>query len=70
MKDYSNEFNAPSRAAIYKRVVELSGEGFSFNKFLEYDAINRSTSAGSLTKSPLFLKKYINLAPPVVIKRR
>ena len=70
MQDYSNEFNAPSRAAIYKRIMELSGEGYSFDKFLEYDAVNRNTSAGILTKSPLFLKKYINLAPPVVIKRR
>jgi hypothetical protein len=70
MQDYSYEFNAPSRAAIYKRVMELSGEDYSFEKFLEYDAVNRNASTGSLTKSPLLLKKYINLAPPVVIMRR
>ena len=37
-------YNAPSRWAIYKRIMELSGETSSFNKFLEYDAINRKTS--------------------------
>lgn len=70
MQDYSYEFNAPSRAAIYKRVMELSGEDYSFEKFLEYDAVNRNASNASLTKSLLFLKKYVNLAPPVVISRR
>ncbi len=34
-------FNAPSRWAIYKRIMELSGETASFSKFLEYDAVNR-----------------------------
>ena len=34
-------FNAPSRWAIYKRIMELSGEAASFEKFLEYDAVNR-----------------------------
>ena len=37
-------FNAPSRWAIYKRIMELSGETASFSKFLEYDAINRGAS--------------------------
>lgn len=35
------EFNAPSREAIYKRIMELGGESYSFEKFSEYDAINR-----------------------------
>ena len=34
-------FNAPSRWAIYKRIMELSGESASFEKFLQYDAVNR-----------------------------
>ena len=34
-------YNAPSRWAIYKRIMELSGEEASFEKFLEYDAVNR-----------------------------
>ena len=34
-------FNAPSRWAIYQRIMKLSGESCSFDKFLEYDAVNR-----------------------------
>ena len=37
-------FNAPSRWAIYKRIMELSGETASFSKFLEYDAVNRKAT--------------------------
>ena len=35
-------YNAPSRWAIYQRIMKLSGETPSFDKFLEYDAVNRS----------------------------
>ena len=38
---YEKSYNAPSREAIYKRIMELSGEGYSFEKFIEYDAVNR-----------------------------
>ncbi|MBP5693564.1 MAG: hypothetical protein J6W86_07650, partial [Bacteroidales bacterium] len=41
MNQNEEYFNAPSRWAIYKRIMELSGETPSFSKFLEYDAINR-----------------------------
>ena len=41
MNQNSESFNAPSRWAIYKRIMELSGETASFEAFLEYDAINR-----------------------------
>ena len=41
MKDDMGYFNAPSRWAIYKRIMELSGETASFDKFVEYDAVNR-----------------------------
>ena len=41
MNDNYEYFNAPSRWAIYKRIMELSGEEASFEKFLEYDAVNR-----------------------------
>ena len=43
MMRYNYEyFNAPSRWAIYKRIMELSGESYSFQTFLEYDAVNRN----------------------------
>ena len=35
-------YNAPSRWAIYQRIMKLSGESCSFDKFLQYDAVNRS----------------------------
>lgn len=41
MNHNAEYFNAPSRWAIYKRIMELSGETPSFDKFLEYDAVNR-----------------------------
>ena len=41
MRDNMPYFNAPSRWAIYQRIMKLSGEECSFEKFLEYDAVNR-----------------------------
>ncbi|MBO4231435.1 MAG: Ig-like domain-containing protein [Bacteroidales bacterium] len=41
MRDNFDYYNAPSRWAIYKRIMELSGEEASFEKFLDYDAVNR-----------------------------
>ena len=45
-------FNAPSRWAIYKRIMELSGEEYSFEAFLEYDAVNRSRAAAAAAARP------------------
>lgn len=58
-------FNAPSRWAIYKRIMELSGESASFEKFLEYDAINRGKkqSSSPITRSGI---KWEPTAPPVI----
>ena len=72
MRDNYEYYNAPSRWAIYKRIMELSGETASFEKFLEYDAVNR-TSASSAPRPPLKAaaapKRGIEHgAPPVVIK--
>ena len=58
-------YNAPSRWAIYKRIMELSGETASFSKFLEYDAINR----GQQHNAPRRAAKYVEWKPdsaPVV----
>ena len=58
-------FNAPSRWAIYKRIMELSGEEASFDKFLEYDAVNRGKkqSSAPLTRSSVVWQPT---APPIV----
>lgn len=61
------EFNAVSRQAIYRRIMEFSGEGYSEQKFLEYDVINRSK-----TKTPAMYeeidKNFVPLAPPVFVR--
>ena len=41
MRFNDDYFNAPSRWAIYQRIMKLSGETPTFSKFLTYDAINR-----------------------------
>lgn len=38
----NREFNAPNRNIIYKRIIELAGEKYSWEKFIEYDIINYS----------------------------
>ena len=58
-------FNAPSRWAIYKRIMTLSGETPSFSKFLEYDAVNR----GKQHNAPRRAANYVEWQPdsaPVV----
>jgi len=59
-------YNAPSRWAIYKRIMELSGETASFDKFLEYDAVNR----GNRQSSARF-RSYIDWVPdaPPIVRR-
>ena len=67
--DYSR-FNAPSREAIYKWIMQWSeGEGweYDYEKFVEYDAINRSSV---LTRSNYVTRqdnRKVNHHPPVII---
>lgn len=48
MRDNLEYFNAPSRLAIFKRIMELSGEGYSLEKFLEYDEAQHVIKAPAL----------------------
>ena len=68
MLDNMGVFNAPSRQAIYKWIMELSGETYSMGKFLEYDAINRTvvTRVLGIKKAA---KDFVPLAPPVVVSK-
>jgi hypothetical protein len=64
-------FNAPSRWAIYKRIMELSGETASFEAFLEYDVVNRGKAVQS-ARPPLKAAAsqahgFVPTAPPIVI---
>ncbi len=47
MNSMYGSFNAPSRYAIYKRIMERSGESWSWDSFVEYDQINRASDAKS-----------------------
>ena len=63
-------FNAPSRWAIYKRIMELSGEEASFDKFLEYDAVNRGKVQNAAPRIPLKAaakSPAFYPAPPVIM---
>ena len=69
MMRYDDEyFNAPSRWAIYKRIMELSGETASFEKFLEYDAVNRGKKASSKALRTRSDRKPHHSAPPIVVR--
>lgn len=51
MKYNTGGFNAPSRWAIYKRIMELAGEEYDFERFLVYDEINRIRMMNEASKS-------------------
>ena len=65
MNENMEYFNAPSRWAIYKRIMELSGETASFDKFLEYDAVNRGKQQSSAPRTRS--ARWEPTAPPVVV---
>lgn len=62
-------YNAPSRLAIYKRIMELSGEGYSFESFLEYDKKNlEAIKNGAITRN--YVERHnsdISIQSPCVI---
>ena len=73
---YPIEFNAPSRRAIYKRMMTLSGLGYSENEFLEYDKLNlEKIKQGAIPESlknpvkkdPMNQEKILMGAPPVFV---
>ena len=59
-----NSFNAPSRYAIYNRIMTLSGESHSFSKFVTYDAINRNKN--NAPARPANYVEWVPDAPPIV----
>lgn len=74
MNEDAPYFNAPSRWAIYKRIMELSGEAVSFDKFLEYDAVNRQASVNAAAVRPPMkvaensTRSFVPTAPPVIVR--
>ena len=69
MNENMGEFNAPSRWAIYKQIMKRSGEDYSWEKFLEYDAVNRRSGVGSSGKTAQKAPgRHIERgAPPVIM---
>ena len=63
-------FNAPSREAIYYRIHKLAyGDSWTYDyeKFVEWDSINRKSSAAQAASRPMVFKPYEPTAPPVVV---
>lgn len=63
-------FNAPSRQAIYNRIMKLAGEGYSHEKFIEYDAVNRLPAlraVGLMNTGSVDRMNFVPLAAPVMI---
>lgn len=72
MRYNTGGFNAPSREAIYYRIHKLAyGDDweYDYEKFVEYDAINRAAAAGGPQKrrANYVEKQYEPLHPPVVV---
>ncbi len=72
MRYNTGDFNAPSREAIYYRIHKLAyGDSweYDYEKFVEYDAINRTAATKSgrpnYVEAP---KDFVPLAPPVVYR--
>ena len=65
MNENFEYYNAPSRWAIYQRIMKLSGEEYSFDKFLEYDAVNRGKARSA--RPPLKAAAHVRTAPPVIL---
>ena len=70
MNENEEYFNAPSRWAIYQQIMKRSGEECTFEKFLEYDAVNRNAPSAQMSvKPPLKAAARQPGAPPVIIRK-
>ena len=71
MRDNIGGFNAPSREAIYYRIHKLAyGDAwqYDYEKFVEYDAVNRTGTMPMLLRTPVVRKDFVPLHPPVVVR--
>ena len=73
MRDNYGGFNAPSRWAIYQQIMKRSGESYSFDSFLTYDAVNRTAAVAAAAAARPPLKAAANprlehTAPPVIVR--
>lgn len=71
MRYNTGGYNPPSRKEIYRRIMELSGEGCTYENFVAYDAINRTASSSAYraaAASQVNRSTFVPLAQPVVVK--
>lgn len=66
MNNMYGVFNAPSRYAIYKRIMERSGDTWSWDKFVAYDSVNRGASVAQDAHVPI-PEWAPRLDPPVAV---
>ena len=64
MRYNTGGFNAPSRWAIYQRIMKLAGEDYSFESFLEYDKKNLEAIATKATT-----RNYVEKLPESKVQR-
>ena len=65
-------FNAPQREVIYKKIMKLAyGDNwqYDYEKFVAYDAINRSSSPKLSRRAVSIPKDFKPLPPPVIIRK-
>lgn len=74
MRYNTGGYNAPSREAIYKRIMTISeGSGweYDYETFVAYDAINRSVSSQAYYRTQtdaIDEATFIPTAPPVLVE--
>ena len=70
MREDLEYFNAPSRWAIYQQIIKRSGETPSFDAFLTYDAVNRSSGSHAPKRSAAngSSQPFVPTAPPVIVE--
>ena len=70
MRYNTGGFNAPSRQEIYRRIMELSGEGYTFENFLEYDEVNCNSFVTGSAKLRNVEPEFTGVlgAPPIIIE--
>ena len=70
MRFNTDGFNAPSRFAIFKRIIELSeGRSASFEEFASFDAKNLKKTSTRMMSAPKKTNDgFVPFATPVVIK--
>ncbi len=61
-------YNAPSREAIVKRIMQTAGEEFTMEKFVEKDIQKAPGNAAVIQTKSMNPLTFVPLAPPVIVK--